>query len=89
MKQYNLNKGYIIKKIEENITIFDAEQSLLYTLNKTGSYIFTKIKLGWNKDKIINALVKNYNIKKSNAQDDLNALINDLLTKKIVTHTKE
>lgn len=89
MKKFKLKKGFIVKKIGYKITIYDGNKSVLYTLNTTGSYIFSKLKLGWNQTKIISSLIKKYYIHKESAQKDLNALIKDLLAKKIITQTVE
>ena len=50
--KYKINKGFIVQKVGNKQTIFDGEESALYTFNKTGSLIFEKIKLGWEKEKI-------------------------------------
>jgi len=41
---YQIQKGLIIQKIDKETVIFDAEESVLYTLNETAAEIF-KIKL--------------------------------------------
>jgi len=89
MATYIINKGFIIQKLDNKITIFDGEESVLYTFNETASFIFTKLKAGFKKEKIAAALVKRYKIKQEKAYKDLNTLVNDLLTKKIITHKKE
>ena len=35
-----IQKGLIIQKIDKETVIFDAEESVLYTLNETASEIF-------------------------------------------------
>lgn len=87
--RYKIRKGFITQKIDNKITIFDEEKSYLYTFNETASYVFKKIKLGWERKQIVDALVRNYNIKEKQAQEDFASLTKDLLTKKIIIQNKE
>ncbi len=89
MKKYKINKGHIIEKLENKIIIFDGEKSVLYTLNETASFIFRKIRLSWEKEKIITSLIEKYGIKREKAQVDFEDLLKDLLSKKIITKIKE
>lgn len=89
MAQYKINKGFIVQKLGKKTVIFDGEKSVLYTFNETASFIFQKLKLGWGKEKIVEALTKNYGIEKKKAQEDLSVLLKDLLKKKIITQKKE
>jgi hypothetical protein len=43
---YQIQKGLIIQKIDKQTVIFDAEESVLYTLNETAAEIFKMIKKG-------------------------------------------
>lgn len=89
MKQYKLNKGFIVQKLDDKTVIFDGEESVLYTFNESASYIFQKIKSGWEKERIIASLIKKYGINEKKAQSDLNDLLNDLRKKKIITQKTE
>lgn len=81
---YRINKGFIADKVGNKITIFDGETSTLYTFNKTGSIIFSKIKLGWKEKKITDFLVKNYSVKAEKAKKDVGDFIQMLLKNNIV-----
>ena len=82
--KYKINKGFIIQKVGNKQTIFDGEESALYTFNKTGSIIFEKIKLGWDKDKVVNFLSSTYSISIDEAEADFEEFINELLKSKII-----
>ena len=84
MTKYKINKGFITQKLDDKTVIFDGEESMLYTFNETASYIFSKLKIGWEKEKIIGGLAKIYKVKEKKAEADLNDLIKDLLKKKII-----
>lgn len=84
MPKYKINKGFIVQKLGAKTVIFDGEESVLYTFNETASFIFQKLKLGWDKEKIIGGLVKKYQIKKEKAMKDVNQLINELRKKKVI-----
>lgn len=85
MKKFKIKKGFITQKMGDKLTIFDAEESLLYTFNETASYIFNKLKLGWDKQKIIEALVKKYSITREKAKKDYTELMIDLKKKRIIS----
>jgi len=85
MPKYKINKGFIVQKLDDKTVIFDGEESVLYTFNETASFIFQKLKLGWDKEKIIEDLIKKYQIKEKRAEKDVNDLISDLLKKKIIS----
>ncbi len=81
---YKINKGFIIQKLNDKTVIFDGEESVLYTFNETASYIFQKLKKGWEEKKIIDALTKKYKVKEDKATKDFKELFGDLKKKKII-----
>lgn len=64
--------------------IFDGEKSVLFTFNETATFIFQKIKLGWEQNRIIESLIKTYGVKKDRVVKDFKEIINELIDKKIV-----
>ena len=88
MKQYKINKGFIVQKLDQKTVIFDGEESMLYTFNETASFIFKKLKSALEEDKIVDALVKKYSINKERERKDVKELIFDLKKKKIVSSVK-
>lgn len=85
---YKINKGFIVQKLDGKTTIFDGEKSVFYTFNETATFIFQKLKSGWDEDKISDYLVKKYSIKKEKAEKDVKELLLDLLSKKIILKMK-
>ena len=81
---FKIQKGLIVQKIADKTVIFDAEESILYTLNETAAYIFQKLKRGFNKEKIITQMMKRYQVKKERLIKDYDDLINDLIKKKVI-----
>ena len=84
MKKYKINKGFITQKVGNKTTIFAGEESILYTLNDTASFIFQGLKLGWEKSKIVRGLIDKYETTKNEATKDMENLIRDLQKKKIL-----
>ena len=82
--KYKVQKGLIVQKLDDKITIFDGDESVLYTFNETASFIFSKIKLGWEKEKLIDALGRKYGISERKAQNDVEEFIQELKSKKII-----
>lgn len=84
MKKYKINKGFITQKIGNKTTVFAGEESVLFTLNESASLIFQGLKLGWDRTKIVNGLVDQYNVEKAIAQKDVEEFTKILLEKKII-----
>jgi len=81
---YQIQKGLIIQKIDKETVIFDAEESVLYTLNETADEIFRLIKKGLEEDKIIEKIVKKYDVKKERVEKDVRELVEELKKRKII-----
>jgi len=81
---YQIQKGLIIQKIDKETVIFDAEESVLYTLNETAAEIFKMIKKGLKQEEIVEKMVKKYSLKKEKAEKDVKELVEGLIKKGIV-----
>lgn len=82
--KFKINKGFIVQKVGDKSTIFDGEESALYTFNKTGTLIFDKLKLGWDADKIIKLMSKTYSIGEKEAKKDFDEFTKGLIKSKII-----
>ena len=82
---YKINKGYIVQKLDDKTAIFDGDESMLYTFNETATYIFQKLKSGWDKKKILETMQKRYKTKEKKLSSDFDDLIRDLKAKKIIS----
>lgn len=83
--KYKLKKGFVTQKMGKKIVIFDGEESLLYTLNATATFIFEQLKLGLSKTKIVDNLVSTFSISKERAEIDLNDFMDELKEKQIIS----
>lgn len=83
--RYKVQKGFIVQKLGNKTTIFDGEESLLYSFNSTASFIFKKIKKGLNRIEIIEAMILKYKITKIRAEKDYSDLEKELIKNKIIT----
>jgi len=83
--RYKINKGYISEQLDGKTVIFDSEESVLYTFNETASYIFKKIKSQTDENKIIELVIKRYQIEPKKAKRDLRDLVVELKKKKIIS----
>ncbi len=86
--KYFLNKGFITQKVGDKTTIYSGEDSILYTLNETASYMLNGIKLGWEGQKIIEKIVKIYDVKQEKAELDFKDFILDLRKARILEMVK-
>lgn len=85
--RYKISKDFVTQKIGKKTSVFAGEKSVLFTFNDTAADIFTGLKLGWDKRKIINRLVLKYKVNPEEAGEDLENFIEELLRKKIITVT--
>ena len=81
---YQIQKGLIIQKIDKETVIFDAEESVLYTLNETASEIFRLLKKGLKEEEIVERMVKKYEVKKERVEKDVRELFKELEKRKIL-----
>jgi hypothetical protein len=86
--KYKINKGLINQTLAGKMTIFDGEKSTLYTFNETSSFIFGAIKSGKDSEIIKDLVTKRYKIDKKIAGQDFEELIEELLSKKIISILK-
>ncbi len=84
MKQYKINTGYIVQELEGSLTIFDPEQSILFNLNETASYIFNKLKKGKAVTEIVSALTKQYDASQKHLLADVDEILQTMLKNKII-----
>ncbi|MFA5770292.1 MAG: PqqD family protein [Patescibacteria group bacterium] len=82
--QYKIKRGLIFEKKGSKITIFDPEKSILYQFNETASFIFSKLKLGWQKEKIINVLIDKYNNEEISIKNDFINFIAKLKNRSLI-----
>ena len=85
---YQIKKGLISQKMDEETVIFDGQKSLLFTLNETGAFIFQKIKAHWPKTKIISTLVDRYGISDDKANKDVVYFLTKLTKLKVISPAK-
>lgn len=83
--KYKINKNLFVQNIDGKIVIFNGEEFVYYTLNETAGYVFKKIRIQEDEEKIVNAVVKRYQIKQERANKDLRDLVSDLKNKKIIS----
>jgi len=81
---YQIQKGLIIQKIDKETVIFDAEESVLYTLNETASEIFRLLKKGLKEEEIVERMVKKYEVRKERVERDVREIIGKLEKRKIL-----
>jgi len=78
-----VNKNLILQKMDNKLVGFDVDKSLLYTFNETAEFIFNKVKLGWEEEKIVLTLAKKYEVTLPTVKKDVKALIKDMIKNKI------
>lgn len=85
MVRHVLNSGFIVQKLAGKTVIYSGETSCLYEFNETASFIFAKLKNGWDTGRIVASLAKRYSIPPARAAEDVESLVSDLVRKKILS----
>lgn len=83
--KYKINKGFVSEQLDGKTVIFDSDTSTFFTFNESAGYIFNKIKTKTDENKIIDLMVRRYQIKPEKAKKDLKDLLVDLKKKKIIS----
>lgn len=84
MKKYKLNTGFLTQKVKDKTTVFSGEDSALFTFNDTAAYIFTGIKLQWDREKIVGGLKKRFDVTREKAEMDIENFVKQLEENKII-----
>lgn len=82
--RYKINKGIIANVLDKRLTIFDGENSVLYTFNETATFIYNGIKKRLNDEQIVLKIEKKYKISHKKAGDDFKEFIEILKKEKII-----
>ena len=80
-----INDSLSIRKIGDEIFIFDRKLSRIHSFNKVGSIIWERIKENVDTESIVDSLTKHFEIDRETARKDLNEFIDELKNKKIIT----
>ena len=83
-KKNNLNNEFFVQKVGKEITIFNIEKSVMFTLNRTASIIFQNFKNGWTEEKIAKYMTKKFDISEQEVKKDIKDLLETLKKKKIL-----
>ena len=79
----------MVNNLGDKITIFDSERSILYSFNKTASYVFRKLKQKKEKTEITDSLVKTFSITKQRAEKDVNDILEEMVRSNIIEIIEE
>jgi hypothetical protein len=83
-KKYSLNSHILVEQIDDVILVFNPENSMLYTLNNTSSYIFNSILQGIEEDTIISGYSEVFSTSIQIAREDFISCIKRLTTLDII-----
>ncbi len=84
MKKYTLNKEFVLQFNKDKVTIFNPENSYLYTLNKTATLIVVFLDEGLTIELLIKKILEEYNIDFIEAEREVLETIDYLLAEKII-----
>ena len=84
MHNYRIKKGMILQKLDDRTAIFDSNKSTLFTFNETATFVFSKLKSGWDRNKIIAVMIKRYGIVEKRAIKDFDNFLEELRRQMII-----
>jgi len=86
--KYKINPAFVIQKIGDKISLFDAEKSILHTLNETAAHIYQGFQLNLNREKIVQKIAAKYRIKEEIAAKDVEELIKEMIVQRILIRSE-
>lgn len=85
MKQkFKVNPDFVIQKIGGKTSLFDAQKSILYSLNDVAALIFLGVQLKWSQEKIIEKITQKYKVDLKIISQDYEQILEDMIKKKIL-----
>ena len=84
-----LKDGFILKNVAGNYIIVPVSGELvdlnaMITITGTGAFLWDKLEKGTNKDELIEAMTKEYDIDKETASSDIDAFLKQLTDNKML-----
>ena len=74
-----------IRKIGDELFIFDRHLSKIHNLNKVGAFIWDLIKEGLAKNETIDRIVERFDVGRNTVESDFEEFLQELQNKKIIT----
>jgi len=66
-----INEELIVRKIDDEVIIYDRNRSHVHSFNATGVFIWTMIEKGCEKEEIVKALIGEFDIDAVTAEVDV------------------
>jgi hypothetical protein len=88
MSKYKITHGFITQKTKSKLTIFDPEESIMYSLNDAAMFIFLRLKRGIEEKKIVELFRKKYALSDEEAARDVTDFIAKLKEMRLLVELK-
>jgi len=75
----------IFKKVGEEMVLLDFERGIYYGLNPVGARVWELLAEGKNTDEIADLLTEDFDVERSDAKGDVDALMDDLAANGLVS----
>jgi hypothetical protein len=85
MVQYSLHPNLTIKKILDDVFVFDRTSGIVHSFNATGGIMWEKLSSALPFPAIVNELVDEFEVSKETASKDLFDFIQLLETRKLLS----
>ena len=75
----------VFKKVGEEMVLLDFERGIYYGLNPVGARVWELLAEGKNTDEIADLLTGEFDVERTNAKNDVEALMDDLAANGLVS----
>lgn len=75
----------VYKKVGEEMVLLDFERGIYYGLNPVGARVWELLTEGKSTDEIIDLLTDEFDVQRTDAKDDVMALVDDLAANGLVS----
>jgi hypothetical protein len=76
--KFRINPDLSIRKIDNEVFIYDRDKAFVHMFNETGALFWDALQKGMSPETIINELVETYEIGYDEAETDLNEFMDKL-----------
>lgn len=86
--RYKINTDFVVQKVGQKVTIFDATSAKIYSLNATALQIYSGIQLGWDTEMIVDKIQEKYTVDRDTVTKDFDECMQFFKEKRIIIPIK-
>lgn len=82
--QYNLSQSVSFTQLDDEAVLLNLESGSYFGLNHVGVFLINELQKGASSDSAIETIAKEYNAPKEQVENDINALLKEMLQQNLL-----